>query len=249
MSLFRKTITLGRVSALAAILSFASAAAVANAQATPLTPLDKQLSRLDLAVSGMGSITKSTTGPQVTPPSTTITDDPSNTVGALVTLRYIKSPLVGLEFNYTYARFNQNFGYFVQNPGEKPLAAKIWDSGQRVGVHLRLGLPYPQDLRHWNLRLCWSRKHRLQAFQERRRGLPGTGPRHLLLQRRRRAGAAESQVWLPRLVPPGLLSGPRLSGDVPKESPAHHHFGAHNRLLSEILEVCQPNTPPPRIVQ
>lgn len=125
MSLFRKTITLGRVSALAAILSFASAAAVANAQATPLTPLDKQLSRLDLAVSGMGSITKSTTGPQVTPPSTTITDDPSNTVGALVTLRYIKSPLVGLEFNYTYARFNQNFGYFVQNPGENPSLQKF----------------------------------------------------------------------------------------------------------------------------
>ena len=110
-------IALRRLCTWAAILSLASLAAVATAQTTPITPLDKQLSRIDLGVAAIGVITKDTTGPQVTTPSTPITDNPSGTVGALVTLRYIKSPLVGLEFNYSYARFAQDYTYDQQTPG------------------------------------------------------------------------------------------------------------------------------------
>jgi hypothetical protein len=39
----------------------------------------------------------------------TLTQDASNTLGALVTLRYTKSPLLGAEFNYGYARYTENF--------------------------------------------------------------------------------------------------------------------------------------------
>ena len=47
---------------------------------------------------------------------TTVTLSPGNTLGALVTLRYIKSPFVGLEANYGYARYTQNFAPFGAQP-------------------------------------------------------------------------------------------------------------------------------------
>src|SRR5216684_3878052 len=37
----------------------------------------------------------------------------SNTLGALVTLRYTKSPYIGAEFNYGYARYTENFSQYV----------------------------------------------------------------------------------------------------------------------------------------
>lgn len=49
---------------------------------------------------------------------------PGSTLGALVTIRYTKSPYFGLEFNYTYARFTQKFRCntgtpnFPCNPGD-----------------------------------------------------------------------------------------------------------------------------------
>ena len=84
------------------------AAPVAHAQATTGNPeLNKQLSRIDFAVSGIGSFTKGVTGTNYQ--GVTLTQDGSNTLGALVTLRYTKSPYLGLEFNYSYARYTQNF--------------------------------------------------------------------------------------------------------------------------------------------
>ena len=98
-------IALRRLFACGAILSLAT---IAAAQATPVTALDKQLDRLDLGIGAIGVITKSTAGPYDRL-GTELTDTPSSTVGALITLRYTKSPLIGLELNYTYARFTQEF--------------------------------------------------------------------------------------------------------------------------------------------
>jgi hypothetical protein len=98
---------------LAAILALTFSAAAAHAQENPVTALDKQLSRIDLGVSGAGIFNKSTSGPVVATGSENtgqvVGNEPSNTLGALVTVRYVVKPLVGLEFNYGFARYTENF--------------------------------------------------------------------------------------------------------------------------------------------
>jgi hypothetical protein len=79
----------------------------ADAQAQVVTAFDRQLSRLDLAVSGAGYFNTKTSGTNYL--GQTLVDDPGNTLGAIVTLRYVAKPYVGFEFNYGYARFNQNY--------------------------------------------------------------------------------------------------------------------------------------------
>jgi len=87
----------------------AFAAPNVHAQATTGNPeLNKQLSRIDFAINGIGSFTKGVSG-QNQRDNLTVNQDGSNTFGALVTLRYTKSPYIGGEFNYTYARYTQNF--------------------------------------------------------------------------------------------------------------------------------------------
>lgn len=112
-----------RVWSLVFCLSLAFTASSARAQATSGNPaLDKQLSRIDFAVSGIGSFTKDTSGTNNL--GVKIDQIPSSTLGALVTVRYTKSPYFGLEFNYTYARYNQKFKCntgtptFPCNPGD-----------------------------------------------------------------------------------------------------------------------------------
>ena len=92
-----------------AVLSFAFCAISASAQtsAAPDTPLQKQLDRVDFSISGIGILNKNSSGTTLTPQS--LGQVPSNTAGALVELRYIRSPLVGAEFNYTFSRYTQNF--------------------------------------------------------------------------------------------------------------------------------------------
>lgn len=116
-----------RICTCVALLSLASIAAVAAAQSptTPETPLQKQLDHVDLGIEGIGSIPTSTTGPDRRT-GATITDNPSTTVGVLVNLRYIKSPLVGLEFNYTSVRSDQDFtGLGINNNSPTPNLLQI----------------------------------------------------------------------------------------------------------------------------
>ena len=80
---------------------------MAGAQAAPETPLDRQLAKVDLAVSGVGEFTKSVRGTNYD--GFTFTQKPSNTLGALVTIRYTAKPLVGFELNYGYVRYTENF--------------------------------------------------------------------------------------------------------------------------------------------
>ncbi len=86
--------------------SFAFATTQAQTSAIP-TPISKQLDRIDLGVSGFGEFTNSVTGTNYL--GITLTQKPSTTLGALVNIRYTKSPLLGVEFNYSYARYSQKF--------------------------------------------------------------------------------------------------------------------------------------------
>lgn len=101
------------VLAAALLGSFVSAGAQ---QTPPPTFLDKQLARMDLGISGAGLFTPTVSGP-VNPKGVApvgddfLTVNASNTVGVLVNLRYVVKPYVGAEFNYTYARYTENFSY------------------------------------------------------------------------------------------------------------------------------------------
>lgn len=114
---FRRFTTAGALLSLLFIASIASRAqAQSDAPSVPLTVLQKQLSRVDFAVSGMGEFTRNTTGPNDLN-KLTLADAPGNTLGALVTVRYTRSPYIGFEFNYTYNRFVQNFsGINIEPP-------------------------------------------------------------------------------------------------------------------------------------
>lgn len=108
----------------AALLSVAAVLAGPTAQAqyespTIPGPIQDLLSHVDLGISGVGMITQSSTGPvkNNTQPASTVSIDPSKTVGVLINVRYTFKPLVGLEFNYGYARYNQKFTGVSGTPG------------------------------------------------------------------------------------------------------------------------------------
>ena len=106
-------LNLSRPWSVCALLLCLLAAPLARAQAAaaPETALDRQLSRIDLGVTAIGVISKSVSGTNYL--GKPLTEDPSTTVGVLATLRYTKSPWVGLEFNFSQARFTENFsGYY-----------------------------------------------------------------------------------------------------------------------------------------
>ena len=86
----------------------------ASAQSSStVTPLQRQLARVDVGIAGMGEFTKSVSG--VVPNNGTqnsganVTESASKTLGALANIRYVARPYIGVEFNYTYARFDENF--------------------------------------------------------------------------------------------------------------------------------------------
>ena len=96
-----------------------SAGVAAKAQLVQNPTLDRQLSRLDLGVSGVGIFNSDSNGSAVTPALgqlTPINLHPGNTVGALLTVRYVAAPLVGFEFNYGYARYTETFTPFGSQP-------------------------------------------------------------------------------------------------------------------------------------
>lgn len=89
---------------------FAAFTVSSAAQATSGNPtLDKHLSRIDFAVNGIGIFTKDVTGTNYL--GTSFTQHTGSTLGALISVRYIKSPYIGGEFNYTYSRYTQSFRY------------------------------------------------------------------------------------------------------------------------------------------
>ncbi|MFN2975000.1 hypothetical protein [Terriglobus aquaticus] len=91
-----------------------SAAAQADPGAAPQTRFDRVLSHFDFAASAVGEFDTTVNGPvqnklAVTPNS--LTEHPSSTVGAMGTIRFQKSPWVGGEFNYRWAKYNYTFTF------------------------------------------------------------------------------------------------------------------------------------------
>lgn len=90
------------------IATVASSTGTAAAQATaPVTFLDRQLAKTDFALSGVGEFTNNTNGTNYLNQQLNLVT--SNTLGALATLHYQKSPFVGVEINYGYVRYTENF--------------------------------------------------------------------------------------------------------------------------------------------
>jgi hypothetical protein len=95
-----------RIAIRGAVLFSVLVASAALAQ-QPVTAFGKQLERIDLGVSGIGIFNPDSSGTNYLPQH--ISQVPSNTFGALVQLRYTRSPLIGVELNYSQARFTENF--------------------------------------------------------------------------------------------------------------------------------------------
>ncbi len=119
-----------RVLSWAPLLGFAVSllSPTAHGQAQVETPLDRQLHRLDLGVSVIEVVPGKVSGQSYanTKPTPTeaqtLTTDTTNGTGGLVQLRYTKSPLLGAEFNYSFARYTTYFnppagGTVVANGG------------------------------------------------------------------------------------------------------------------------------------
>ena len=83
-----------------------------TAGASAQTKLDRQLSYVDFGVQAIGQLNGTTSGTITIPAfdqGSVVTQSGSNTVGALVTIRYSPKPYFGAEFNGSYARFTENF--------------------------------------------------------------------------------------------------------------------------------------------
>jgi len=99
-------------------LLLTAAGSTAEAQTSQNTALDRQLSRIDLGIIGLGVFNKNSNGFATVngQAHTPVNLNPSNTAGVLVNLRYTASPWVGFEFNYSYARYTDLFTPFGSQP-------------------------------------------------------------------------------------------------------------------------------------
>jgi hypothetical protein len=89
-----------------------SVTGIAAAQTTT-SAFARQLSKVDLGISGAGEFNRSVSGPILPSgaPNTGVNTAQyaSNTVGALVNIRYTAKPYVGVEFNFGWARYTENY--------------------------------------------------------------------------------------------------------------------------------------------
>ena len=117
MKAFRRRLPFALLGACLATAALVACVPAAYAQDTPNPhpELDRILGRIDFGVSGAGQFTTKTSGTGENGQPVAL--DPSNTLGVLIQLRYIQSPLVGAEFNIAYARYTQNYTYTAVVPG------------------------------------------------------------------------------------------------------------------------------------
>jgi hypothetical protein len=107
-----------KLAAAALVVSFTGIAAAQT------TAFGKQMARVTFGLNGAGEFNNTVSGPIIptgasncytTPPPNTgpcnnvVTQFGSNTVGAGATIRYVAKPYFGIEFNYGWARYTQNF--------------------------------------------------------------------------------------------------------------------------------------------
>jgi len=125
------------------LLHLAAVQAIGQETTSSIPPgLQKQLNRIDFAISAAGTIGTTVSGIEqrdahattlvngvTTPDPSTLTIKPSNTAGELFTLRYIAKPLVGFELNVSNLRFTQNYTF---NP--LPGGQQFLIGGAQTGV-------------------------------------------------------------------------------------------------------------------
>lgn len=91
-----------------------SAAAQADPGAAPQTRFDRVLSHFDFAASGVGEFDTTASGPvqnRLSSSPGNLSVQPTHTVGAMGTVRFQKSPWIGGEFNYRWAKYSYNFSF------------------------------------------------------------------------------------------------------------------------------------------
>ena len=91
-----------------------SARAQADAGSVPPTRFDRLVSHFSFAASAVGEFDSSVSGPvqnNVSPSDGTLSVQPTHSVGAMGTIRAKRSPWVGGEFNYRWAKYTYNFNY------------------------------------------------------------------------------------------------------------------------------------------
>ncbi len=124
---FRRSVSAGTRTLVPALLlclvSLTASQAIGQDTAT-VTPLQKQLNRIDFAITAVGEMGTTVSGTEqrdahvlTTIGNTTYTSStqlsikPSSTVGELVTLRYTAKPYVGFEFNFGNLRYTQDYKF------------------------------------------------------------------------------------------------------------------------------------------
>jgi hypothetical protein len=126
------------------LIGFSANQAVAQDATPPPTPLQKQLDRIDFAISAAGELSTSVSGIEqrdANSSHTLLTIKPSSTVGELVTLRYTAKPYVGFEFNFSNLRYTQDYTFVP------PPAQNLLFGGAQSGVR-ELTLGYVAHLKY-----------------------------------------------------------------------------------------------------
>jgi hypothetical protein len=124
---FRRSILAGTSPLLPALLmclfSLPADQAIGQDTPPPLTPVQKQLARIDFALSAAGSFGTTVSGIEQRDANIThsvLTIKPSSTVGELFALRYTIKPYVGFEMNVSNLRLAQDYK-FVPTPQQNLL--------------------------------------------------------------------------------------------------------------------------------
>ena len=95
---------------LATATLFLSVTGIAAAQTTAVS---RQFARIDFGISAVGQLTGTVSGPIVpsgAPNAGVVTSQfASNTVGAMGNIRYVAKPYIGVEFNYVWGRYTENY--------------------------------------------------------------------------------------------------------------------------------------------
>jgi len=144
---FRRSVFAGSgllVPALLLCLLSSSASQAIGQDTAPITPLMKQLNRIDLAVVASGEISTSVSGVEnrdATTTHTLLTIKPSSTVGELATLRYVAKPYVGFEFNFGNLRYTQDYT-FVPPPSQTILVGGVQSGVRELTLGYVAHLPW-----------------------------------------------------------------------------------------------------------
>jgi len=102
----------------AAVFALASLNFSSTAQAQ-VSAAVKKASRFDASVSGIGEINRGSSGHDTFTPPDAVTNTATDSYGALINLRYVRSPLLGFEASYKFSRFVEGYTNPTANAGQQ----------------------------------------------------------------------------------------------------------------------------------